>query len=364
MIPFFDYRPAYREIQGEIDEALARVLASGRVILGPEVGAFEEEIARFLSARHAVAVASGTDALTVALRALEVGEGDEVLTVANAGVPAVAAIRAAGARPRFVDVRPDSLLMDPGALEAARTERTRCLLPVHLYGQPAAMDEILAFASRQGLPVIEDCAQAQGTELGGRAAGTLGQVGCFSFYPTKNLGAYGDGGLCVTGDDALAERLRMVRQYGFRGDRHAHREGINSRLDEMQAAVLRVKLRHLPSALEAREDLVRRYREGLEGTSLRLMPPHAEARIGHHLFVVRSEDRDRYRRALEEAGIGYGLHYPEPVHLMEAYRFLGARPGELPVTERACGEVLSLPLYPGLEARSVARVIDTLTSAD
>jgi dTDP-4-amino-4,6-dideoxygalactose transaminase len=310
-----------------------------------------------------VGVASGTDALILALRALGVGPGDEVITVSNAGVPTVAAIRAAGALPRLVDVDPDALLLDPGQLERARTARTRCVLPVHLYGQPAPLGPILDFAGRHGLPVVEDCAQAHGARYRGRSVGGFGQVGCFSFYPTKTLGAFGDAGLCVTGDPALEERLRRLRMYGFGKERHARIEGLNSRLDEIQAAILRVKLRHLDAALTTRSALAARYREALAGSGYRPVVVAPDAEPAWHLFVVEAPERARAIAALERAGIGYGVHYPEPVHRMEAYRFLGLERGSLPVTERACERVLSLPLFPGLEAGAVEAVVGALCGA-
>jgi len=359
----FDYRPEYLRLKAEIDGAIHRVLASGQLILGPEVRAFEAEFAANVGTRAAVGVNSGTDALVLALRALEIGAGADVITVANAGVPPVAAIRAAGATPRFVDVDPGTLLMDPDRLEAALTPQTRCVLPVHLYGQAAPMDAILAFASRHGLRVVEDCAQAHGATYRGRHVGSLGDVGCFSFYPTKSLGAFGDGGAVVTRHPTLEAPLRMLRMYGFRDDRHAHREGLNSRLDELQAAILRVKLRHLDEALAARRALAARYRDGLQDASCRPLAETPDGAHAYHLFVVRAQERPRLGDALTRAGIGFGIHYPEPVHLMEAYRFLGCRAGDLPVSETAAGEVMSLPLYPGLDDETVARVIRTLRAA-
>ena len=363
MIAYFSYLPEYLKLKEEIDEAIRRVLASGRLILGPEVREFERECAGSLGIPAAVGVNSGTDALILALRALEIGPGDEVITVANAGVPPVAAIRATGATPRFVDVEPGNLLMDPAGLESVLTTRTRCILPIHLYGQPVDMDPILEFAASHGLRVVEDCAQAHGATYRGKQLGGFGEIGCFSFYPTKILGAYGDGGLCVTGDRALEERLRMLRMYGFRGDRHAHCEGLNSRLDEVQAAILRVKLGHLDTAIRARREIARRYREGLRGSSCRVPETAREGTHVYHLFVVRAPERPRLIEELERAGIGFGIHYPDPVHLMEAYRFLGYREGGLPVTEEACREVISLPIYPGLEAEDVEQVIRTLRAA-
>ena len=360
MIPYFDYRPADRTIRSEIDAAIRRVLDSGRLILDAEGRAFEEEFAAWTGIPHAVGVASGTDALILALRALGVGRDDEVITVCNAGVPPVAAIRAVGATPRFVDVRSDTLLLDPTALPAALGERTRCIVPVHLYGQPVDLEPVLEFASAHRLPVVEDCAQAHGARYRGRHVGGFGDIGCFSFYPTKNLGAYGDGGLCVTGREDLRDRLRMLRMYGFRRDGHAHCEGINSRLDELQAAILRVKLGHLTEAIGERRALARRYVEGLAGSELVHPATTPETTHGYHLFVVQTADRRAARMRLEAAGVGFGLHYPEPVHRMQAYRFLELEEGTLPVSERACRSVLSLPLYPGLESASVDRVIRAL----
>ncbi len=360
MIPAFDYLPRYRQLKAEIDAAMQRVIASGRVILGPEVRAFEEEFAGYVGVPHAVGVASGTDALVLALRALGVGSGDEVITVASAGVAPVAAVRAAGATPRFVDVDPATLLLDPARLEHARTRRTRCIVPVHLYGRPVEMEPVMRLARQHDLHVVEDCAQAHGARYGGSHVGGLGHVSCFSFYPTKNLGAYGDGGLCATRDETLRDRLRELRMYGFRDDRHAHCEGSNSRLDELQAAILRVKLRHLDEDVEMRRSLAERYLERLGRLDCELPASTDDRAHAYHLFVVQVGDRPRALQALEQAGIGYGLHYAEPVHLMEAYRFLGLQQGDLPITERGAGRVVSLPLYPGLTGESVDRVTEIL----
>jgi dTDP-4-amino-4,6-dideoxygalactose transaminase len=361
-VAYFDYRPAYLKHKREIDSAIARVLASGRLILGAEGEGLEKEFARYTGTVAAVGVNSGTDAISLALRALDVGAGDEVITVANAGAPPVAAIRAAGATPRFVDVSPDSLVMDPGQLGSALSSRTRCLLPVHLYGYPASMDRIVGFAERHGLYVVEDCAQAHGASAGGRHVGGFGDVGCFSFYPTKNLGAFGDGGMCVTKHAEIAKRLRRLRQYGFEDDRHAHSEGVNSRLDELQAAILRVRLRHLDESLRERRRVAGEYLRGLEGSSFRIPATAAEGEHAYHLFVVQAPDRDRIVERLEDRRIGFGIHYPDPAHLMEAYGFLGYGAGSLPVTERASREVLSLPLYEGLDPGAVGEVLSALLS--
>ena len=362
MIPFFDYLPHLARHRDQIDAAIARVLDSGSLILGDEGDAFEEEFARFVGARFAVGVASGTDAITLALRALGIGEGDEVLTVANAGVAPVVGIRAAGAIPRFVDVDADSLLLDPALVEAAIGPRTRALLPVHLHGNPAAVKSLRRIADGHDLFVLEDCAQAHGARVGGASVGLLGDIGCFSFYPTKNLGAYGDAGLCVTSDPEWASRLREQRMYGFRGDAFAHVEGRNSRLDEIQAAILRVKLRHLEADVAERRGLAGLYRQELAEAPIQIASTHEEALHAFHLFVVQVPERRRILEHLEAAGVGHGLHYPVPVHKMDAFAAFD-RPGELPITEAACEKVLSLPLYPGLPEETVVEVSRVLGAA-
>jgi dTDP-4-amino-4,6-dideoxygalactose transaminase len=360
MIAFFDARAGYLAHRSAIDAAIQRVLASGQLILGPEVEAFEREFAAFVGARHAIGVASGTDALTLALRALGIGPGDEVITVANAGVPPVAAIRAAGATPRFVDVLPGSLLIDPDAVARTLTARTRALVPVHLYGRPAPLDALLDIAQRQGVAIVEDCAHAHGARHRSRHVGTLGSIGCFSFYPTKNLGALGDAGMCVTDDSELAVRLRMERMYGFRNDEHAHCEGLNSRLDELQAAVLRVKLAHLDGALAARRRLADAYTDGLRSAPFRLPECEPPDEHAYHLYVIQTPARDAVQARLAQAAIVSRIHYPLPVHQMAAYRSHSPPPGALPVTERAAREVLSLPLFPELAAEDLERIVRVL----
>jgi len=364
VIPFFDYRPLYRALKPEIDAAIARVLDSGHLILGPEVEAFEREFAAHIGVEHAVGVNSGTDAIKLALRALGVGHGDEVITVANAGVPGVAAIRETGATPRFVDVCRDTLLLDPGRLEGVLGPRVRAVLVTHLYGGAVPIEPVLDVARVYGLKVVEDCAQAHGTTWRGRPVGGFGDVGCFSFYPTKNLGAFGDGGRCVTRDAAIAGRVRALRMYGFHaGDGHAHVEGVNSRLDEVQAAILRVKLAQLERVVAERRRLAGEYLSALRGAPYGLPAPSEDEGHSYHLFVVRVHARDRTTAALREAGIGCRVHYPEPVHLMEAYRGLGPEAGSLPASERAAAEVLSLPLYPGLTGEQVRAVARALIAA-
>lgn len=360
-VPAFDYRQDLDQQRSTIMAAIARVLDSGHLILGPEVATFESEFAHFVGAQHAIGTSSGTDAIIVALRALDIGAGDEVITVANGPVPTVAAIRAVGAVPRFVDVDSRNLQMDPTKVEAAITSRTRCVLPIHLYGWPAPMEPIVQICRMHRLALVEDCAQAHGTRLGrpptDRHVGTCGDIGCFSFYPTKNLGALGDAGMCVTADAALAANIREQTCYGFRGDRTAHREGLNCRLDELQAACLRVRLKNLPAALQRRQEIAARYRSGLAGTRLGMLelPQHGTA--SWHQFVLRVAARDAWLQWFDRQRIHVGIHYAMPVHRMPAYGWLGLEEGSLPMTEQACREVISLPIFPGLSDAQIDRVI-------
>jgi dTDP-3-amino-3,4,6-trideoxy-alpha-D-glucose transaminase len=359
-VPFGDLKRQYEAIRDELDAAALRVMAGGWYILGPETRAFEAEFAAFCGVGHAVGVASGTEALHLALVALGIGRGDEVITVANAGVPGTVAILQAGATPVFVEVDQHSFNLDPAALEAAITPRTRAIMPVHLYGRMAEMTPILTVAEQHGLPVIEDCAQAHGATYRGWAAGSMGACGCFSFYPTKNLGALGDGGMIVTDDAALAERLRRLRQYGWERKYYsAEPGGINSRLDEVQAALLRVKLQHLPQWNARRRLLAEIYDDLLAGTDLALPTAPADGEHVYHLYVVRSKQRDQLQAALRERGVGTDIHYPLPAHLQPIYTDLAPASG-LPMTERLAQEVLSLPIYPELtddEARAVATAL-------
>ncbi len=343
----------YRRHKAGIDAALHRVLEGGRYVLGPEVDAFERDFAAYIGVSYAVGVANGTEALTLALMACGIGPGDEVVTVSHTAVATVAAIEMAGAVPVLTDIEPDCYTLDPAAFEWALTPRSKAVVPVHLYGQAAAMDEILAIAARHGLRVIEDCAQAAGATYRGRRVGALGDAGCFSFYPTKNLGAVGDGGICVTDDADVAERLRSLRQYGWRERYVSDCVGMNSRLDEMQAAILNAKLPLLDADNECRLALARRYDEALSGSGLGLPRRRQECGHVHHLYVVRSAERDALMRYLSARDIVAGVHYPVPVHLQPAYSGRLAAPGGLGETERAAREVLSLPLHPGLDEASI-----------
>ena len=361
-IPFNDLGRGVAELRHELDAALGRVLDSGWFVLGGEGLAFEEEFAAATGATHAVGVGSGTDAIELALRALGIGPGDEVVTQANTCVPTVAAIERAGATPVLCDVEPEAGTMDPDSLPRALGTNTRAVVPVHLYGQCADVEAIVDLCSEHGIAVVEDCAQAVGAELRGRPAGTIGTLGCFSFYPTKNLAALGDGGAVVTNDAELAERLRLVRQYG-QTDRYRHAiEGVNSRLDEVQASVLRTRLPHLPLWNARRAEIATMYTESLAGTPVRPLALLDGRRHAFHLYVVEAPDRDKLRTHLDEAGIGTLIHYPTPVHGHPPYRSLAAGPVPLSVSERLCERILSLPIYPELRDEEVERVAEALRS--
>ncbi len=344
----------------EIRAAVVRVLESGSYILGREVEEFERAFAAFCGVGQAVGVGNGTDALSVALRALDIGPGDEVITVAHTATATVAAVLATGATPVLVDIDPASYTLDPDRLAAAITSRCKAIIAVHLYGQPADMDAICAIARQNGLKVVEDCAQSVGGSYRGRTLGSIGNVACFSFYPTKNLGAIGDGGMIVTADPALAARMRRLRQYGWDEARATEEAGVNSRLDPLQAAILGAKLPYLSADNARRAAIAARYAAGLSGLPLALPAPRYECAHVYHLYVVACDDRDALIEHLRRAGIGCSIHYPVPVHLQKGYRERARIPAEgLPVTERAVRRILSLPMYPELTDAEVDAVIAT-----
>jgi dTDP-4-amino-4,6-dideoxygalactose transaminase len=364
-IPFNDLRAAYLAQADELNEAAQRVFASGWYILGAEVAAFEQEFAQWTGAAGCVGVNSGTDALLLVLRALDIGEGDEVITVAHTAVATVAAVVLAGATPVLVDIDPTTYTMDPAAAEAAMTPRTRAIIAVHLYGQAADMQPLLALAVKHDLRLIEDCAQAHGATYFGRTVGTMGDAGCFSFYPTKNLGALGDGGAVISRDPALLEQVRLQREYGWTpAARYVSQvAGMNSRLDELQAALLRVKLKGLAAANEARRALASDYAQLLP-PELTLPSQRAECRHVYHLYVVRAPSpalRESLRTELAAAGVGTGIHYPVPVHLQPGYAHQVTVAGSLCQTERAAQTVLSLPLHPALTRAHIECVAGILT---
>jgi dTDP-4-amino-4,6-dideoxygalactose transaminase len=362
-IPFGDLKRQYEAIKPELDEAAARVLTSGWYILGPEVRTFEAEFAAFCGVGHAIGVGNGTEALYLALIALGIGAGDEVISVANAADYEPLTILQAGARPVFVDVDERTYTIEPELLEAAITPRTKAIMPVHLYGRMADMAAIMAVAERHGLPIIEDCAQSHGAKLAGRVAGSMGVCGCFSFYPSKNLGALGDGGMITTNDAELAAKLRRLRMYGWEKRYHTvDPGGINSRLDEIQAALLRVKLRHLADWNAARRRIAQRYNALLADTELLLPDLPADESHVFHLYVVQTPQRDLLQAALQQRGVETAIHYPLPAHLQPVYHGL-AEPGSLPVTERLANTVLSLPIYPELTDAEVDAVAAAMREA-
>jgi dTDP-4-amino-4,6-dideoxygalactose transaminase len=356
-------RAQYESHKAEIDAAVARVLAGGWYILGQEVKAFEEEFAAYCGVKYGVGVGSGTEALHLSLRACDVGPGDEVITVSHTAVATVSAIELCGATPVMVDIEPSYFTIDPEKARAAITARTKAIIPVHLYGQPADVGAILEVARRHGLRVIEDCAQAHGATYRGSRVGSLGDMGCFSFYPTKNLGALGDGGMVVTGDAGLAAKLRLLREYGWAERYVSHSIGFNSRLDEIQAAVLRCKLRHLEADNAARARHALYYDKVLQTLPLELPRGRAEGTHVFHLYVVRSPARDRLHALLRMEQVGALIHYPVPVHLQPAYRHYGRGEGSLPVTERAAHEIVSLPMYPELAREDLDAVSKAILAA-
>jgi dTDP-4-amino-4,6-dideoxygalactose transaminase len=365
-VPFVDLKARVSAVRGELEAAVGRVLDSGWFILGREGEAFERELAAACGAQDAVGVASGTEAIQLALAAVGVGAGDEVITSPLTAAFTGLAILGAGARPVFADVDPATLNVAPAAVARAVTPRTKALLPVHLYGHPADLDPLLQIARDRGLPLVEDACQAHGAQYKGRVVGALSGIGALSFYPTKNLGALGDGGAVLVNDPALAVRLRRARN-GGQTDRYHHAEpGINSRLDEMQAAVLRVGLRHLEPGNARRRELAAIYRRELANVIGLLLPVEQPyARSNHHLFVVRHPRRDALMAGLAERGIATLIHYPVPLHLQGAFAALGGRRGDFPVAEQAAGEIVSLPLYPEMtdaQALAVAAAVRELAA--
>lgn len=362
-VRFWDYRDDYRHHREELLAIVDGVLSSGRLILGTRVETFEENFASFCGARFGVGMNSGTDALFLALKALSIGPGDEVVTVANTAVPTVAAIRAAGALPVFVDVEKETFLMDVTRIEAVLTPRTRCIIPVHLFGQPVDMAPLLAIADERGISVIEDCAQAAGALYGERPVGSLGDIGAFSFYPTKVIGGYGDGGMTVTSRPELHRKLRRLRFYGMEGGYYAEEEGFNSRLDELQAALLDFRLTLVAGEVERRRRIAATYTAGLTGVGDLRLPEVQQGRTHQfYLYTIRTGRRDALMAHLAKNGVESRINYPTPIHLMRGYHFLGYRGGELPVTERLAGEILSLPLFPEMGDGAVERVIDAVAS--
>ena len=359
-VPFVDLKSLHGEIAEELREVFDRVLRDSTFVLGPEVQRFEQEFAAYVGTAHCVAVNTGTAALHLVLASLDIGPGDEVITVPHTFIATAEAITAVGARPVFVDIDPVSFTMDPALLEAAITSKTRAIIPVDLYGQTADMDPILQIANRHGIPVIEDACQAHGAEYKGRKAGSLSLAGCFSFYPGKNLGACGEGGAVTTDDAALAQRIRMWRDHGS-SKRYEHAfPGLNMRMEGIQGGILSVKLKYLDRWNDQRRESAAAYDKALTGTDLSQPADLSYGRHIYHLYVIQTDHRDALRQQLTDAGIESGLHYPIPLHLQEAYRSLGYKVGDFPVTETVKGRILSLPMYPGIQAEAITQVVSEL----
>ncbi len=360
MIPIVDLKRQYEMIKREIDTAIAEVFNSNWFILGKQVESFEQEFADFCGVKFAIGVGSGTEALHLALVALGVKLGDEVITVSNTAVFTVSAISFANAKPVFSDIDSQYYTMDPTRIEDTITGKTKVILPVHLYGQPCDMDRILQIAKKHNLKVIEDACQAHGAEYKGRKAGTMGDLGCFSFYPSKNLGAYGDGGIIVTNNSDLAEKLKMLRN-GGQEKRYYHKiKGFNNRLDEIQAAILRVKLKHLNEWNEKRRNIAEMYNKLINNLLITKPEEAGYAKHIYHLYVIRCRKRNELQKYLTENKIGTQIHYPIPVHLQEAYEDLEFPKGAYPITERYANEILSLPMYPELEDAEVQYICRAL----
>ena len=363
MIPFIDLKAQYLSIKGEVDAAIQGVLDSCQFTLGSEVAAFESEFAAYSQSSHGIGVNTGTSALHLALLAAGVGPGDEVITVPFTFVATVSAIDYTGAKTVFVDIDPRNFTMDPSQLEAVITDRTKAIIPVHLYGQPADMDPILQVAQRHGLTVIEDACQAHGAEYKGRRAGSMGDMGCFSFYPGKNLGAYGEAGMVVTSNAAYNRTIRMLRDWGAEKKYHHVMKGYNFRMEGIQGAVLRVKLKRLEAWTKARQAAAARYDELFNGIGVATPEAMAYARHVYHVYAIRTDHRQAWQDSLLAQGIQTGIHYPTPVHLLPAFADLGYRAGQFPHAEQAAREVLSLPMFPELtqlQTETVARAVTAL----
>ena len=359
-IPLVDLQAQYQSIKQEITAAIEGVLQNMQLFLGPQSQAFEDEFAQYCGCRYGIGLSNGTDALALALRACDIGQGDEVITVANTFIATVEAIALSGARPVFVDIDPDTYTMDWRQLDEVLTPQTRAIIPVHLYGHPTDMQPILDFARLHGLRVIEDASQAHGAAYQGQRVGGIGDIGCFSFYFSKNLGAYGEAGICVTNDEKLAETIRKLRDHGSL-IRYQHEIlGVNARLDEIQAAVLRVKLPYLEQWNAARQDHANFYTEQLQGIVEAIPLVRSWATHVYYVYVVQVQDRDHFRKVLEQEGVATGIHYPIPIHLQPACFQFGYGPGMLPVTEAVTKRIVSLPMYPELTTQQKQRVVNAI----
>lgn len=358
-ISFFDLKRQYDSLHESIDGAYARVMQSGRFILGDELKNFEKEFAEYCGAKYAVGVGSGTEAIHLSLLACGIKKGDEVLTVPNTAIPTVMAILFAKAKPVFVEVCDDHLI-DPKCIEEKITENTKAILPVHLYGKSCDMNEIMSVADKYGLFVLEDACQAHGTKYESKCAGTFGITGCFSFYPTKNLGCYGDGGIVICNEQKIYEKLLLLRNYGQTHRYYAKIEGYNSRLDELQAAFLREKLKHVDSWNSRRREIAKNYLGFIKNPEI-ILPSFDENHI-YHQFVLRTKKREDFKKYLAECGVGTEIHYPVPLHLQEAFSFLNYKKGDFPNTEKITSEILSLPIFPELRDDEINYVCDKINA--
>jgi dTDP-4-amino-4,6-dideoxygalactose transaminase len=356
-IPLVDLKAQYVTIKSEVLPAIEDVLDNMQLFLGPQTRLFEEEFAQYCSVIYGIGVSSGTEALALALRACQVGPGDEVITVANSFIATTEAIALVGARSVFVDIEPETYMLDWRQLAGVLTERTRAIIPVHLYGHPTEMGPLLAFAREHGLRVIEDASQAHGALYKGQSVGGFGDIGCFSLYCSKNLGAYGEAGICVTNDESLAESMRMLRDHGSKVRYHHEVIGTNGRIDEIQAAILRIKLHYLPEWNHARQAHAQFYTEQLCGAVAKVPHTQSWATPVYYAYVVEVENREAFRQSLEAQGVATGIHYPIPIHLQAACADYGYQPGSLPLTERAAARIVSLPMYPELTSEQLAWVV-------
>jgi dTDP-4-amino-4,6-dideoxygalactose transaminase len=362
-IPFVDLKSLHSEIEVELRQVFDRVLSNSSFVLGPEVKRFEEDFASYVGSKYCVAVNTGTAALHLVLLGMGVGPGDEVITVTHTFIATAEAISAVGARPVFVDVDAVSYNMDPKLLEAAITKKTKAIIPVHLYGQCADMDAILAIANKHGIPVVEDACQAHGAEYKGRKAGSMSKAGCFSFYPGKNLGACGEGGAVTTDDADLAQAVRLWRDHGS-SVKYEHKfPGLNMRMEGIQGGILAVKLKHLDRWNEQRREAATLYAKLLEGSGMVVPKEMDGGKHVYHLYVIQSDDREGLRKQLNDANVECGLHYPIPLHLQEAYKDLGYKKGDFPVSEKLTSRILSLPMYPGITPEAIERVAEVLTES-
>jgi dTDP-4-amino-4,6-dideoxygalactose transaminase len=356
-VPFGDLSRQYKKYKKEFDSIISGVFEKGSFILGENLKSFEKDFAKYLEANHAIGVANGTDALFLALKAVGIGSGDEVITVSNTAVPTISAIDAAGAKPVFVDIEENTFNIDPSKIESAITSKTKAIIPVHLYGNPCNMGKIANIAARYKLKIIEDCAQSHGAEYKGKKVGTFGDFGAFSFYPSKNLGANGDGGMVVTNNEKLAEKIRLLRNYGFADRYNSTLRGYNSRLDEVQAALLDFKLARLDEWNERRRQIADRYIGELGKLPIMIPSVFPEHKHVFHLFVIRVKARSKFLAFMSASDINIIIHYPTPIHLQPAYEFLNYKKGDFPITEKVSEEIVSLPIYPELEEKEISYII-------